>query len=51
MKWKKESNLTSTLNDSGSVGAGQDTDKEEEGETGRKKEHTDGLNTLGQHSI
>uniref|UniRef100_A0A672K0E1 Homeobox C6b n=1 Tax=Sinocyclocheilus grahami TaxID=75366 RepID=A0A672K0E1_SINGR len=37
MKWKKESNLASTLNDSGSVGAGQNTDKEEEGETGRKR--------------
>ncbi|KAK2874603.1 hypothetical protein Q8A67_021756 [Cirrhinus molitorella] len=40
MKWKKESNLTSALNDSGSVGAGQDTDKEEEVETGGKKEHS-----------
>uniref|UniRef100_A0A671KLI6 Homeobox C6b n=1 Tax=Sinocyclocheilus anshuiensis TaxID=1608454 RepID=A0A671KLI6_9TELE len=46
MKRKKESNLTSTLNDSGSVGAGQNTDKEEEGETGRKKSITDGLITL-----
>ncbi|NP_571605.2 homeobox protein Hox-C6b isoform 1 [Danio rerio] len=39
MKWKKESNLTSILNDNGSVGAGQDTDKEETGETAEKDEH------------
>lgn len=43
MKWKKE-NLTSTLNDS----AGQDTDKEEEGETGGKESITDDINTRGQ---
>jgi len=40
MKWKKESNnLTSVLSDSGSAGAGQDTDKEEARETSEKTEH------------
>ncbi|CAM4733148.1 unnamed protein product [Leuciscus chuanchicus] len=40
MKWKKESNnLTPVLSDSGSAGAGQDTDKEEAGETSEKNEH------------
>lgn len=39
MKWKKESNLTPSINDSGSVGAGQDTDKEEAEEASEKKEH------------
>lgn len=39
MKWKKESNLTSTLAESGSAGASQDTGKEDTKEaTEEKKE-------------
>lgn len=38
MKWKKESNLTPTLNESGPAGAGQKTDNVEAEESTEENE-------------